>query len=65
MDDIDCPCDSLDIDECYVVVRDYVKSSVDELDLFEGQIVCVIDSSDSGKKSEICLCPYRSKPGLL
>lgn len=40
--------DSLDLEECYVVVKDYSKGAIDELDLFEGQVVCVIDDSDKG-----------------
>lgn len=45
-DDMDT--DSLDIEECYVVIKDYSKGAIDELDLFEGQVVCVIDDSDKG-----------------
>lgn len=41
--------DSLDLEECYVVVQDYTKQDVDELDMFEGQVVYVIDDSDRGK----------------
>ena len=50
-DDLDGDTDSLDIEECYVVVRDYAKRAIDELDMFEGQVVCVIDDSDKGKQS--------------
>lgn len=42
--------ESLDIEETFTVIRDYSKSSVDELDLNEGQLVCVIDASDEGNK---------------
>lgn len=42
-------CDSLEIEDCYVVVKDYTKEALDELDVFEGQVVCVIDDSDEGR----------------
>ena len=47
-DDLDGDSDSLDIEECYVVVKDYNKQDVDELDMFEGQVIYVIDDSDKG-----------------
>ena len=48
-DDLDDDMDSLDIEECYVAVKDYTKQDIDELDMFEGQVVCVIDSTDKGE----------------
>ena len=49
--------DSVELENCYVVVKDYAKQAVDELDVFEGQVVCVIDDSDEGKlKTIIGLC---------
>ena len=39
------------MEECYVVTRDYTKLSLDELDVYEGQVVCIIDDSDRGKFS--------------
>lgn len=53
-DDLDDDMDSLDIEECYVAVRDYTKQDIDELDMFEGQVVCVIDDTDKG---EDLVCP--------
>ena len=50
-DDLDGDTASLDIEECYEVIKDYVKQAVDELDMFEGQVVCVIDDSDKGEPS--------------
>lgn len=50
--------DSLDLEDqdCYVVIQDYSKQDVDELDMFEGQVVYVIDDSDKGKlKPTFCL----------
>ena len=46
---MDLDSDSMDIEDCYVVVKDYQKIATDELDMTEGQVVCVIDDSDSGK----------------
>lgn len=40
---------SVDLEECYVVTEDYSKTTMDELDMFEGQVVCVIDDSDRGE----------------
>ena len=36
MDD-DMDNDSLEMEECYVVIKEYTKGSIDELDLFEGR----------------------------
>ena len=47
-DDDDDDLDSIDMEECYVVTRDYTKLSMDELDVYEGQMVCIIDDSDRG-----------------
>ena len=48
----DKPEDSEDVDitldDCYIAVADYAAASVDEVDLYEGQVVCVIDDSDAG-----------------
>ncbi|XP_011406585.1 PREDICTED: neutrophil cytosol factor 1-like isoform X1 [Amphimedon queenslandica] len=33
-------------DECYEVIADYIKQSVNELTVYEGEVVCVIDNSD-------------------
>lgn len=52
-DDLDDDMDSLDIEECYVVVKDYAKQGIDELDMFEGQVVCVIDDTDKGEGGPI------------
>jgi hypothetical protein len=41
--------DSLDFEECYVVVKDYAKQDVDELDVYVGQVVRVIDDTDPGR----------------
>lgn len=49
-DDLDTA--SLDLEESYVVTKDYAKLDVDELDLFEGQVVCIIDDSDIGEYTE-------------
>lgn len=46
--DDDNDIDSIDMEECYVVTRDYSKLSMDELDVYEGQVVCIIDDSDRG-----------------
>lgn len=46
--DDDDDLDSIDMEECYVVTRDYTKLSMDELDVYEGQMVCIIDDSDRG-----------------
>ena len=46
--DHDNDIDSIDMEECYVVTRDYSKLSMDELDVYEGQVVCIIDDSDRG-----------------
>lgn len=54
-DDLDDGSDGLDIGDCYVVLRDYTKQAVDELDMFEGQVVCVIDDSDKGKVKRLCI----------
>lgn len=37
------------LDDCCVAIVDYAAASVDELDLYEGQVVCVIDDSDLGE----------------
>ena len=42
---------SIDMEECYVVTRDYTRLSMDELDVYEGQMVCIIDDSDRGKQN--------------
>ncbi len=39
----------MDLEGCYMATEDYLKQDVDELDLYEGQIVCVIDDSDDGE----------------
>jgi len=39
----------MDLDGCFVATADYTRQSVDELDLIEGQVVCVIDDSDDGE----------------
>ncbi len=45
------------LDDCCVATEDYTAASVDELDLYEGQVVCVIDDSDTGKLSlHIFMC---------
>ena len=36
------------MEECYVVTRDYSNMALDELDVYEGQMVCVIDDTDRG-----------------
>jgi len=46
MDELDN--ESMDLEDCYTVVKDFTKSAIDELDLKVGQMVCVIDDSDSG-----------------
>ena len=50
-DEDDDDLDSIDLEECYVVTRDYTKLSLDELDVYEGQMVCIIDDSDRGNFS--------------
>ncbi len=47
----------MDLEGCYMATEDYLKQDVDELDLYEGQIVCVIDDSDDG---EITTYIYRA-----
>lgn len=47
MDELDN--DSIDLEDCYVAISNYSKSSLDELDLRVGQMVCVIDNSDPGE----------------
>ena len=47
--DEDDDLDSIDMEECYVVKRDYTRLSMDELDVYEGQMVCIIDDSDRGR----------------
>ncbi len=37
------------LDDCCVATEDYTAAFVDELDLYEGQVVCVIDNSVAGK----------------
>lgn len=49
LEDLDEAGNEIDLDGCYVATEDYLKQGVDELDLFEGQIVCVIDDSDNGE----------------
>lgn len=36
-------------DGCYEVIADYIKQSVNELTVYEGEVVCVIDNSDESK----------------
>ncbi len=43
----------MDLEGCYMATEDYLKQDVDELDLYEGQIVCVIDDSDDGEYIEL------------
>ena len=40
--------ESEDCHEQYIVTVDYSKSTVDELDVIQGQLVCVIDDSEEG-----------------
>ena len=47
--DLDNDDDDLDLEDCYVATRDYVKLSMDELDVYEGQMVCAIDDTDKGE----------------
>ena len=48
--------DSMDIEDSYIVIKNYTKSSADELDLAVGQLACVIDDSDPGKEGFFCFC---------
>ena len=32
-----------------MVSQDYTKLALDELDVYEGQVVCIIDDSDRGE----------------
>ncbi len=36
------------LDDCCVAIEDYAAKAFDELDLYEGQVVCAIDASDPG-----------------
>ena len=47
-DDVEDGSDCMEVEDCYLVIKDYTKQDVDELDLFEGQAVCVIDDTDLG-----------------
>ena len=37
-----------ELEDCYVVASDYSKKEIDEIDVFEGEIACFIDSSQTG-----------------
>ena len=39
---------SKQLEDCYVVASDYSKKEIDEIDVFEGEIACFIDSSQTG-----------------
>ncbi len=36
------------VEECYVAAVDYVAKDIDELDLHEGETVCIIDGTANG-----------------
>ena len=37
-----------ELEDCYVVASDYSKKEIDEIDVFEGEIACIIDNSQTG-----------------
>ncbi len=49
LEDLDEAGEEMDLDYCYVATQNYTKQDMDELDLYEGQVVCVIDDSDNGE----------------
>lgn len=51
LEDLDEAGEEMDLDGCYVATEDYLKQDMDEIDLYEGQVVCVIDDSDNGESS--------------
>ena len=36
-------------EECYIATQDYSRQAPDELDIYEGQLVCVIDDTQEGE----------------
>ena len=42
-------CSEPSLEDCFVAERDYTRQAADELDMFEGQIVCMIDDSHEGE----------------
>ena len=36
-----------ELEDCYVVASDYSKKEIDEIDVFEGEIACIIDNSQT------------------
>ena len=50
---------SEELEDCYVVASDYFKKEIDEIDVFEGEIACIIDNSQTGNiPSSILSCKY-------
>ena len=37
------------MEECYIATQDYSRQAPDELDIYEGQLVCVIDDTQQGE----------------
>ena len=37
-----------ELEDCYAVASDYSKKEIDEIDVFEGEIACIIDKSRTG-----------------
>ncbi len=47
-DDIDAVDGDIALEDCCVAIEDYAAKAFDELDLYEGQVVCVIDGTEEG-----------------
>ena len=48
LDDLEAADNDLELERCFVAIGNYTAEAIDELDLFEGQVVCVVDDSDKG-----------------
>ena len=41
--------EELAIEDCYIATQDYSRQAPDELDVYEEQLVCVIDNTQHGE----------------
>ncbi len=51
MDDMDNESEDDEEENSYIAIKEYIKADIDELNLHEDQVVCVIDDSDNGRYS--------------